>query len=334
MSTAASIWSKLDSDGLGDSGYVRLRVAEIDACATYIARNLTDGREALVVEVPTSALPRRPSYPESVGFSVTPEVLKPGREGTTRLILSLSDVRFRDVFRSLGEDVLRALTSIESPSDAIAELVDRLARWQAFLRKHGTAGLGRESRRGLFGELWLLDEKLLGWLGSSEALRAWVGWSGANQDFHFESAFLEVKTTGANTPHAFHVSNFRQLDPAQSVDLYLWLVVIQESETVGQSLPDLIDELRSAVPEQHGQAITDRLVDVGYLEEHRQIYRTPLYSVVQSQPFLVNEGFPRLTADSLPTGVEEVRYQIAVAACSPFARDECEVRHAIGGGRE
>jgi hypothetical protein len=56
--------------------------------------------------------------------------------------------------------------------------------------------------------------------------------------------------------------------------------------------------------------------------------------VVQSQPFLVNEGFPRLTADSLPTGVEEVRYQIAVAACSPFARDECEVRHAIGGGRE
>lgn len=329
MSADLSRWDRLKAEGVDGTGYIRLRISEVSSCAAYIARRLEDGHEAIVLEVETATIPSEPVYPKSVGFSVTPQALTPGRNGKTRLILSLSDSHFRSVFLALGEDIIASLEDAADSRAAIRAFIGRLERWQAFLRKHGATGLSLFERRGLFGELLFLKERLLERCSGRSALSAWVGWKGMNQDFQFSNGSVEVKTTGSNTPHVFHVSNIRQLDSNCAVNLFLWLLMIEESEAGNVSLPELVESIRSAISDLERHTFDHALTEVGYLDEHRDLYTSPKYTVVTARMFEVREGFPCLNESLLPVGVEEVKYQVAVAACLPFECAEDEALESL-----
>jgi hypothetical protein len=62
----------------------------------------------------------------------------------------------------------------------------------------------------------------------------------------------------------------------------------------------------------------DGLLEAGYVDAHRDLYAAPKYSIKSRRFFRVAEGFPMLTPESLPSGVEDVRYTVAVAACAPY----------------
>jgi hypothetical protein len=290
---------------------------------------LDDAAEGFHFEVETGSLPARVKYPESVGFCLAPGVLKPGRNGRTRLILSLADVRFRDVFHALGEDIIETMSTAANEKEAVEKLLSRLARWQDFLRRHGATGLSMEERRGLYGELFLLRTELAEHAGPSAAVYAWTGSRGTNHDFQFEACSVEVKTSHAATPHAFHVSNIRQLSDDSVNALYLYFVAVEESEAAQESLPEIIGAIRSVLGYSERTAFDESLTRVGYLNEQEELYRSPRYSTRWTKCFVVGPDFPRLREEMLPNGVEEVRYEVALAACAPFERPICELLNHI-----
>jgi hypothetical protein len=315
------VWDRLTPNPGDADGYIRIRLPTVTACPAYAARNATDGVEALLLEVGTESLTGIAAYPYSAGFDVRCEVVAPGRAGRTRLLLRLANPRFRDVFQALCDDVVQSLVAASDENVAVRAFVARLTRWQAFLRKHSPEGLSLEARRGLFGELAFLNDILLPRMDGRTAVKSWKGWQQANHDFQLAAASVEVKTTSANLPHAFHVSNVGQLENGGAVPLFIHLVQVSEAETGTTSLPELVASMRERLTDEASALFDDALVEVGYLDTLAEAHSFPRYTIRSRRYFAVEAGFPRLLAAAVPPGVEEVSYSIAIAACTPFERD-------------
>lgn len=320
MSDLDALWRRLVADGEPDAGYVRLRVPAITVVSAYAARRTGSGHEALVLELPTAEIPSTLSFPGSAAFSVTPIPLSPGRHGRTRYILALEEEGFGDVFRTLVADLVDEIATATSAAGAITAMSVQLHRWQAFLRAAGPGGLSPEQRRGLAGELLFLRDELVPRLGDA-GVNTWSGWDAANHDVQLPASNIEIKSTAANTPHAIHISNIRQLDDSTTPALHLCLTLLDESSNSGESLPEIVASLRSRVSAGERTRLDDRLFTAGYAPPDADRYPLPRYTVRERRMFHVREGFPRLLPGFLPEGVEEVRYSIAVASCSSFRVD-------------
>ena len=305
-------------EGNGSGGYVRLRHPNVNACAVYIARSLASGDEALLVEVHTAALPTNARFPESAGMSIHAVPLTGGRSGVSRILLTLTDRRYRDVFQTLAEDVAEAMQGAADEEAAVRLFIERVARWQAFLREHGPGGLSEAARVGLYGELDLLRRLIPETAMPSTAVSAWMGCFRVPHDFQFAYGSVEVKTSRAATPHAFEVSNVEQLSDAGVPALFVHFVLVNESASGGESLPELVGTIQNLLDAEALSTFEDRLTEWGYLDAHRERYRTPRYTVRGTRWFRVTDGFPRLPPLDLPEGVEGVSYSVALAACAPF----------------
>ena len=320
MTSLFDVWERLETGGDRIGSHVRLRLSDQRIPAVYVGKKIPDGFETLIMEVETSCLPADVDYPESAGFSVLADPIVPGPSGRTRILLELATPRFRDIFLALVEDLVPRLLAVSADTEAVKTLLTRLNRWQAFLRKHGPGGLSLEARRGLFGELWFAARHLAPALGPQASFTAWKGPSGANQDFQFSAASIEVKSTAATTPHSFRVSNIRQLDDAGLPALWVHLVILEENDGARTSLPELVDESRLLLGDAGVERLEDALLNVGFVERQRQHYDRPRYSVRRERTFQVESGFPRMLESQLPAGIEDVEYAVALAACAPFER--------------
>lgn len=318
MSLLADAWTRLSILGETSPGFVRLRVKAVVACAAYAARSTSNGLEAILIEIDTQALPGSFERLVSKGVALRADPLAPGRFGRTRLVLSLEDCQYRDVFRALTDDVVSRLVAATSQAEAAAELVNRLSHWQRFLREFGTSGLSREQRVGLFGELVFLKELILERSSPVDGIRAWRGCTGATHDFQFETGAVEVKASAAVSPHSFRISNTGQLAIPENGVLYVDFVHIAEQEAGTHSLASLVEVIRAGLTGPARSKFDDCLSFAGYIDSQHELYELPKYSVLAQRFFRVGEGFPRLLGQQVPPGVENVSYDVALAACIPF----------------
>lgn len=331
MSSLEDIWNRLSVDGEGADGLVRLRHPAVRECAAYAARRITDGLESVVIEVRTDALPPASSLPQSAGMHMEVTPLTPGRSGRSRIILTLTDARYRDVFKTLAEDVVAGLVNADDEPACVRHFFGRVNKWQAFLRQHGPDGLTAERRVGLYGELRFLRDVLLKRIDADTAVKAWKGCSKASHDFQLARGSVEIKTTRAVTPIEIHVSNVKQLDDAGLPSLFVYLFSVDENDGGGESLPELIRSVRNLLSGISAERFEEGLSEQGYLDVHQERYITPRYTSRTTRWFHVREGFPRLLPADLPEGIGEVSYSVSIAACAPFACGEEEAVLTIIG---
>jgi hypothetical protein len=330
ITSARELWQKLTTDGVEKTGFTRLRFPNIHACPVYAARQLNSGLEALILEADKESIPQGGAFPQSRGFEVKVEAIDPGRTGRARLLLSLVEKRYLDVFVSLVDDVVLHLEHASSPGEAVEGLLSRLTRWQAFLKQHDPEGLTRSERIGLFGELVLMRHLMAIGLKPSEAVASWRGPFGANQDFGGSLWGLEGKASTAVAPTAIRISNVRQLDEAGISHLFLAMVLLDEIEATGRPLPDLIDELDSLLPDPSRFLFAESLTSAGYLAIQRDRYERPKLALREVRLFRVAEGFPRLLESQLPDGVSDVSFSISLAALQPFRCKDADLWAGIG----
>jgi hypothetical protein len=180
--------------------------------------------------------------------------------------------------------------------------------------------LSVERQRGLYGELWVLQHRLLPAAAPSAVISAWRGPDNANQDFQFPILAVEVKTSAGAQPQQIYVASERQLDDTGVGSLYLLHLALDvRAGGTGQSLPDIVGELRSQLASGPARLdFDDRLLRSGYLDTHAARYELR-YTVRRESLFAIRAGFPRITEAMLPVGVGRVTYEVAWAQCQPFA---------------
>jgi len=279
---------------------------------------MSTGRRALAIEVDTAAVPPDLEYPSGLGFDVVAMPVSTGPAGITRLILTESGDTGDPVFTALAENLIELLEGAEEQNNAITRFVQRLIRWQTFMRKDRGEGLSLNERIGLFGELIIIREFFITSGYPAIGINSWKGFEQAKHDFQTQFGNLEVKTTSANTPSGFHVSNIAQLDSAQNSPLYLGFVETEVSANGHETLSDIIDSIRTRLDPTSLIEFNDGLIEYGYIDAHADRYQDQKFTFRRLRYYEVTADFPKIQRDTLTNGVERVRYEVAISACGDF----------------
>ena len=198
-----------------------------------------------------------------------------------------------------------------------------LEKWRRFWAGAKQDLLSREQQIGLFGELWFLLNWLIPSIGFSKSIDMWRGPLGARNDFEILGVGIEVKTSSKES--ASHVINGvdQLLEPAGG-SLFLFSLVVREEGSGKESLPDLVNKVRSFLNDDllMLSRFESLLYGAGYDSVCEFEYRKLSLRIRSEELFRVAEGFPRITATSfiggVPAGVGSVKYDLNLAGAAKW----------------
>jgi len=327
------IWQSLEASASEQStGYVRRRMKPQSVCGIFLAVARPSNQHMLQIHLTEASATITGDLPSARGLEVVVIPAENEQIGFT-IQLVLREQRFDNVFDAVINDAIEVVAGAQTEPAAISAFVRRLNHWQKFLEQVGPDGLSRSAQQGLYGELWFLRERLIPLLGLYPALLAWVGPSGAHQDFLLQSCAIEVKTTGTKEPQQLIIQSERQLDDTGLTILFLFHLSIDVRDGVGEPLVTMIASIRQLLQADVAalELFEDRLLEAGYVQLHAPQYERVGYSIRQTFLYQVRDSFPRIIGADLKLGVGAVRYAIAAAECRHFAVTEDVLKFQMAG---
>ena len=243
------------------------------------------------------------------------------RDNSSRLVLILKEKNDWELFFALCNDLLNATMSVKQPETASSIILNRLQRWQEFLKKKRFGILSEERIKGLIGELLFLVEHLIPKFGCTDAVKFWLGPQGAPQDFCVNNSAIEVKCQLGGTTANVKISSAEQLY-SQMPRLYLYVVTLGKTTDDNRNavnLPVLVERIYKLLEEEASPSINlfqDLLIEAGYIFSRK--YYDYNYLFIDNHIYEVIDGFPRITPDNITAGIIRVTYNISLAECAPF----------------
>jgi hypothetical protein len=332
MSTVDT-WRDLEASlPLGGGGIMARRIHPDARIDLYLAVEKPSNTRLLVLRIPGTAVTPKGDLPRAEGFEVRRGHETLDGKKYVHLSVRLTHPRYADVFTTLVDDVVAHVSRATSDVTAVRLLLERLDRWQAFLRRHAAEGLGEESQQGLYGELWFLGNHVIPVRGPRAGVGCWKGPEAAAQDFQVPGLAVEVKTVASKQHQKLAISNERQLDSTGVGVLLVFHLSLDVRDGNGESLPARVHVVRELLTVDAVAATEfERLLfDSGYLDCHAPAYETRGYTIREANFFEVRDGFPRIVESDLPKGVGDVRYTISVAECKNYCFPEAEARQLLG----
>lgn len=326
-----SVWNDLDSAEAGGSGYALRRLHADRGHDLFVAVAKPSQSRLFIYEVPADLSPDPRELPRTRAIALRVE---PSQGQRARLIVELVQIELVDLFSAVVEDMASATAAASSVSDGLRIFLSRFEHWRELFESIGPDGLNDSARRGLFGELFVLDQIIEAGADASPVIKAWTGPLRAHQDFQFDHVAIEVKTTVAKQPQTLIITSERELDDTGVGALFLAHVSFDERRGGhGTSLRSLV--FRTAHRVTGLEAANDlrmKLQAIGYLAIHEAGYDEPRYELRAARAYVVGEGFPRIIERELQEGVGDVKYRLATTACVPFETPwETLVDRAAGG---
>ena len=234
-------------------------------------------------------------------------------DGRWTLRVFLEEPKLMPVFTELCRDVIDSTRAGVDPMRAAGIVLARIDRWRALLLAD-TAGPTRSALRGLIGELLVLETRLFPLLGLDKAVSAWTGPLGMAQDFRLPSGQrIEVKAVDRDADEVL-IHGLSQLDGGGDP---LQLAVVRLEDT-GRDAPDsltvplLVERLRTRLADSPAalRSFDSLLRFTGWDEadEGKQV----IVRLIRIDEHQVDAAFPRLTPKTVPTGVVDATYKIAL----------------------
>jgi hypothetical protein len=292
------------------------------------------GRHILVLEGMADKA-RLPVTPKLGGINVSRAF---DAAGTCKLVLTLLDPAYLEIFRTLCHDLLSTTSRLTrgDNSKGLIIVLERLIRWQELLRRRQGEILTKQEIIGLVGELLFLRDIVLPATGPA-GISAWRGPFGDEQDFVHGDWIIEAKTQLNTADQRMQISSEAQLDTSSGNILvcHQTLGASSADNSVSRSLNDLVDEVRLALGTNHTSAVLDfelALIEAKYAKQPDYDYDRWVLS--SRRTFAVANGFPRITPAMLGNGVERVTYHIRLEACKPFEIDIDAAMEQVFGRRD
>lgn len=309
-----SLWSKLGEDPL-TTGMVMRRVLPELPHDVFIGEARPSRNRVLDLSVIGIATNMPKAWGQSKGLEISVDTTDETKTKVRlRSLTSLGD----PLFEELASDVIGTLAAFPG-ADAATRVVERVIAWQEFFARRGEP-FSEEQAAGLFGELIVLGRDLIPAVGAPAAVHGWTGPDPALQDFQFGDVAIEGKTYRGSGAGRMRISSERQLDHVGVADLYVAYVALdQRQDGTGQTLLDLINDVRDLLLTSPAAShlFEGKLISCGWLDAHGA-FRKEHYVVRSVEYFCVTDGFPRLVASEMPTGVGNVTYVLERSALDPY----------------
>jgi hypothetical protein len=239
------------------------------------------------------------------------------------LVIKQEDEQNTDIFDSVLQNLVDHLLN-NMDGSVFTIVFSVLDRWRSFFQRGGFQKLTDEQQRGLFGELWFINEWLNKFHGMPPlVIEQWEGPTKGRIDFKSSKSGLEIKTVSERLTKSIKISNEDQLKLTEAVaTIYIYVCFLEKSKTHGMSLQDLVVQVRKKIAERSERIAliyNDFLTDLGFREEE---YADTLYFVEKVEVYEAAEAFPRLLKENLPKGISHVSYNIDLTHCTEFERDK------------
>jgi hypothetical protein len=238
------------------------------------------------------------------------------------LIIRQEDEQSTEIYDSVLQNLVDHLLNNKEDS-LFATVFSVLDRWRTFFKRGGFRKLSEEQQRGLFGELWFIND----WLDKFPdqpplIVEKWEGPTKGRIDFTSGKYGLEIKTVNDKLTKSIKISNEDQLKISDAIStIYLYVCFLEPSKTHGLSLQELAEQVKRKIADRSERIALiykDLLTDLGFSEEE---YEEPKYFIEKIEVYEADENFPRLLKEDLPKGISHVTYNIDLTHCSEFERD-------------
>lgn len=238
------------------------------------------------------------------------------REWQLEFKLTSSSNSSEDMFKYIFKDIFNTIDFNGTEQKAFKALCYRYEHWQQLLSKLPDS-FGRLKQQGLLAELLVLKDNLIPNYGLEKALEMWQGPKGAKQDFILPESWIEVKSTNLGK-REIHISSLEQLDSPIS-DGELFVITLQESNAYDANaicLSTVIDEIESEINDDLiAIDFKEKLLLVGYGQnKENELY----FRVCGIENYRVNEEFPKIKRNDIPTAITKVSYTLNLEAISNF----------------
>lgn len=326
-----STWSDLETVSAPDEkGMFKRSIGSLDSiCPMFLCVKRPQMHKAFILEIPKDISPSPEAIRDSKGFGFTISIT--GKElnaDYVSLILTSAKTEYNEAIESISELLYSKLHLLKDRKEILSAFLSQVRLLQIFFEKQGTEGLSLEAQKGLYGELYFLENYLLNnnALGV-KSLRYWTGPISRQHDFQFGNVCVEVKTTSSKQHQKLYISSEQQLDESLIDKLYLFYLSISLVNNHTENLPAIIERIRRKI-HSNTEALdlfNNCLLERGYLDLHQGKYEDTGYSVRKFGVFNVVDDFPRLKETDLRKGVGDVTYSISVDACSNYSISEQEL---------
>lgn len=251
--------------------------------------------------------------------------------GKQRLVLTLQQQINADLFLSLCEALIIALSPVTDSAVAMSVSLAHLRRWKAFLSGKRTGVLSAEEVRGLFAELQFLRDLYQSRLPHREAIDAWCGADRIQQDFIFRDNAVEVKSLSGKERSAVRISSEDQLETLSSrLFLEMYRLTDLPDSPAALSLNNLVKLIEGELTDaQAVESFMSKLGAAGYAP--LPDYDRPVFAVSETRTFAVTDGFPRLVRSELPTGIARLSYDLELESIERFECSREVIFEAING---
>lgn len=235
------------------------------------------------------------------------------------------------IFEIVADDLRFAVDILPSRQGSTKAILDRLKKWKDFFATGKLPVLSEIKAQGLFGELLFLKE-LITEMGIN-AVNYWSGINNETHDFYIGQNAVEIKTTSTQAPYMAHVNSEYQLDDHDvNGKLFLRMYAFRKDKNGGQRLPNLIEEIRNMLSDDlfARNCFDGKLGKAGYLDVAADYYQDG-YTIRDAYSFEVRNGFPRINKESVPNGIYNMEYSVAIAQCMDFAIEAKDLIKGIKG---
>lgn len=326
MSDVREIW-KAQSFSNITQVLIKEKIEEVSGLNCFVGTIGLSGAKVFVLELDNNVNIHQNYLKRFVGVEI--QVLPAIDHSELVIILLENDLS--DIFSYFIEDIINDLINVNDQSIALVKITSKINYWKRLFCKITGEILTPQQQRGLYGELFFLNELLE--LNEDKILiiNGWHGPLGANQDFFYNGIAIEVKTSKSNKP-SIKISNEYQLDKSGLNDLFVQFYKLNEYQGGSETLYNLINNIRQQLLADALFLFNEKLNNLGVIQDAEEEYNSTSYSVGFERTYQVTESFPSIIRSSLIDAISSVSYDIDPKQCVEFETDINRIFNHVTNG--
>lgn len=222
--------------------------------------------------------------------------------------IELKSEKLTKEFVCLCFDLIESSRNKATVSEAREIFFETFKKWYSlWTALHGNI-LSIKEIRGLMGELKYIIDEIASGVSESRLIDAWTTHKDANRDFIFDNMWDEVKTIKTSSDYVT-ISSIEQLEHDSEGRLVVYRLDQVDSETDDTyTLNKIVEELKSKLSIQAETDLSMKLLTKGYTYD--DAYNTFIFRFTRKDTYRVNDTFPRIGRDSVPSAVSAARYDL------------------------
>jgi len=242
------------------------------------------------------------------------------------ILIKLNDIDFIDLFNDLIISLYSKIYKISDPRFYSKELISSFYKWVEFFDDKQIKKLTPEEIQGLFGELFVLNDRLrvTDNLNVNSVLESWRGPYGNTNDFVLDKKNIEVKTKQESKSFV-KISSEYQLDIEFNKGLELLVISLVNDISEGESIFDLLSKIILLVRHNHGdlailyQALNQKGLSIDSIKEYNNhrftVKKTALYDCTLND-------FPKLSYSNIPKEITKLKFNLRISTLTEFLIEE------------